>query len=142
MAPALKRVDGQMCEPPWVVACGACATSGGFSRHDATMQGIDHGFPVDVSMAGCPPRPTAVLEGLLRSQQKVDTADRLDRRTLLRVDGGGYAARRLVPVTPPVNAEAAPVVGAHEPQALHPWQGMDTDQDHALALRTDSCSVA
>jgi NADH ubiquinone oxidoreductase subunit len=101
MAPALKRVDGQMCEPPWVVACGACATSGGFSRHDATMQGIDHGFPVDVSMAGCPPRPTAVLEGLLRSQQKVDTADRLDRRTLLRVDGGGYAARRLVPVTPP-----------------------------------------
>jgi Ni,Fe-hydrogenase III small subunit len=89
MAPALKRVDGQMCEPPWVVACGACATSGGFSRPDATMQGIDHGFPVDVSMAGCPPRPTAVLEGWLRSQQKVDTADRLDRRTLLRVDGGG-----------------------------------------------------
>jgi hypothetical protein len=54
----------------------------------------------------------------------------------------GYAARRLVPVTPPVNAEAAPVVGAHEPQALHPWQGMDTDQDHALVLRTDICSVA
>ena len=49
--------------------------SGGFSRPDATMQGIDHGFPVDVSMAGCPPRPTAVLEGWLRSQQKVDTAD-------------------------------------------------------------------
>ena len=42
-------------------------------------------------------------------------------------------------VTPPGNAEAAPVVGAHEPQALHPWQGMDTDQDHALALRTCAC---
>jgi hypothetical protein len=55
---------------------------------------------------------------------------------------GGYAARRLVPVTPPVNTEAAPVVGAHEPQALHSWQGMDTDQDHALVLRTDICSVA
>jgi hypothetical protein len=43
---------------------------------------------------------------------------------------------------PPVNAEAAPVVGAHELQALHPWQGMDTDQDHSLVLRTDICSVA
>ena len=89
MAPVLKRVDDQMCEHTWVVAFGACAASGGFSRRDATMQGIDHGFPVDVSMAGCPPCPTAVLEGWLRSQQKVDTADRLDRRTLLRVDGGG-----------------------------------------------------
>ena len=83
-------------------------------------------------MAGCAPRPKAVLEGWIRSQQKVDTADRLDRRTLLRVDGWVYAARRLVHVTPPVNAEAAPVVGAHEPQALHPWQGMDTDQNHSL----------
>jgi hypothetical protein len=45
-------------------------------------------------------------------------------------------------VTPPVNAEAAPVVSVHELQALHPWQGMDTDQDHALVLRTDICSVA
>ena len=70
MAPVLKRVDGQMCEHAWVVAFGACAASGGFSRPDATMQGIDHGFPVDVSMAGCPPRPTAGLEGLLRSQQR------------------------------------------------------------------------
>ena len=108
MAPVLKRVDDQMCEHTWVVAFGACAASGGFSCRDATMQGIDHGFPVDVSMAGCPPRPTAVLEGLLRSQQKVDTADRLDRRTLLRVDGWVYAARRLVYVTPPVNARPHP----------------------------------
>jgi NADH:ubiquinone oxidoreductase subunit B-like Fe-S oxidoreductase len=142
MAPVLKRVDDQMCEHTWVVAFGACAASGGFSRRDATMQAIDRGIPVDVSMAGCPPRPKAVLEGLIRSQQKVDTADRLDRRTLLRVDGWVYAARRLVHVTSPVNAEAAPVVGAHEPQALHPWQGMDTDQDHSLVLRTDICSVA
>jgi hypothetical protein len=142
MAPVLKRVDDQVCEHTWVVACGACAASGRFSRRDATMQGIDRGIPVDVSMADCPPRPKAVLERLLRSQQKVDTADKLDRRTLLRVDGWVCAARRLVHVTPPVNVEAAPVVGAHEPQALHPWQGMDTDQDHSLVLRTDICSVA
>jgi NADH-quinone oxidoreductase subunit B len=64
MTPALKRVDGQMCEPPWVVACGGCATSGGFSRHDATMQGIGRGIPVDASMAGCAPRPKAVLVAL------------------------------------------------------------------------------
>jgi NADH:ubiquinone oxidoreductase subunit B-like Fe-S oxidoreductase len=142
MAPVLKRVDDQMCEHTWVVAFEACAASSGFSRRDATMQSIDRGIPVDVSMAGCPPRPKAVLEGLIRSQQKVDTADRLDRRTLLRVDRWVYAARRLVHVTPPVNTEAAPVVGAHEPQALRPWQGMDTDQDHSLVLRTDICSVA
>lgn len=100
MAPVLKRVDDQVCEHTWVVACGACAASGRFSRRDATMQGIDRGIPVDVSMADCPLRPKAVLEGLIRSQQKVDTADRLDRRTLLRVDGWVYAARRLVHVTP------------------------------------------
>jgi NADH-quinone oxidoreductase subunit B len=89
MAPVLKRVDDQMCEHTRVVAFGACAASGGFSRRDATMQGqgIDRGIPVDVLHGRLPARPKAVLEGLIRSQQKVDTTDRLDRRTLLRGDG-------------------------------------------------------
>src|SRR4029450_13444654 len=79
MAPALKRVAAQMCEPPWVVACGACATSGGFSRHDATMQGIDHGFPVDVSMAGCPPGPPAGLRGWVRGRASASSPEKLCR---------------------------------------------------------------
>jgi NADH-quinone oxidoreductase subunit B len=103
MAPVLKRVDDQMGEPPWVVACGACAASDRFACRDATMQGSDRGIPVDVSMAGCPPRPKPVLEGLRRLQHKVDTAERLDRRAPLRVDQGRQSLSRPCAWPPPTS---------------------------------------
>ena len=56
-----KRVYNQMCKPKWVIAFGAYAAAGGFYRNDATVQGIDRMVPVDVYIAGCPPRPEAVL---------------------------------------------------------------------------------
>lgn len=130
IAPVLKRVYDQMCEPKWVVAFGACASSGGFYRNYATVQGIDRVIPVDVYIAGCPPRPEAVLEGLMLLQKKVDTEDVLDRSTPLMVDGRVYSESRLVHVTPPTDTRAAHVVGAHDPQALHHWQGMDNDNGH------------
>jgi NADH-quinone oxidoreductase subunit B len=71
MGPVLKQVYLQMAEPRWVLAMGACAASGGIFDSYPVLQGIDQIIPVDVYIPGCPPRPEAVIEGVLRIQDLV-----------------------------------------------------------------------
>ncbi len=71
MAWVVRKIWDQMPDPKWCIAMGACTSSGGIYRTYSVVQGIDLFIPVDVYVAGCPPRPDALLEGLIQIQEKV-----------------------------------------------------------------------
>jgi NADH-quinone oxidoreductase subunit B len=72
MAPPLRQVYDQMLEPKWVIAMGACASSGGMFNNYTVLQGVDKIVAVDIHVPGCPPRPEALMEGIVRLHEKIN----------------------------------------------------------------------
>ncbi len=75
MAPVLRQVYDQMADPKWVIAMGACASSGGMFNNYALVQGVDQVVPVDIYVPGCPPGPQSLMHGILSLQEGIKAGE-------------------------------------------------------------------
>ena len=79
MVPVIRRIYDQMLEPKWVIAMGACSSSGGMFANYAVVQGIDTIIPVDIYVPGCPPTAEALLYGIIQLQNKIKRTNTIAR---------------------------------------------------------------
>ncbi|MEI8222659.1 MAG: NADH-quinone oxidoreductase subunit B family protein [Actinomycetes bacterium] len=101
MAPVLRQIYDQMAGPKWVIAMGACASSGGMFNNYAIVQGVDHIVPVDIYLPGCPPRPEMLMDAIIKLHEQIsDTKLGANRAQIIReVEAAALAAKPVHQIT-------------------------------------------
>ena len=101
MAPVLRQIYDQMAAPKWVIAMGACASSGGMFNNYAILQGVDHIVPVDIYLPGCPPRPEMLMDAILKLHENIGNAKLgANRERIVReVEAAALAAKPTLQIT-------------------------------------------
>ena len=101
MAPVLRQIYDQMAGPKWVLAMGACASSGGMFNNYAIVQGVDHIVPVDIYLPGCPPRPEMLIDAIIKLHEQIsDTKLGSNRAQIIReVEAAALAAKPVHQIT-------------------------------------------
>jgi len=87
MMPVLQHIYQQMTEPKWVISMGACASSAGMFNNYALVAGADRFLPIDIYVPGCPPRPEALMYGIIKLQKKIKDEPELGWRERYRAEG-------------------------------------------------------